>query len=247
MADPAIPASLREQLRAAETSSFRRRLVLPFGIETIDSRLTDGGFRLDSLHEIAGAGAHEDDECAATLFAAGLAGRAWGPILWVVRRRDLFAPRVAQAGLDPKRIIYAEASDDTELLAIMEEGLRHQGLGAVIGEVQRISTNATRQLQRAAEGGRTIALLLKRHGRGGSAPLRAPSAAVTRWQVGRVPSESTPLAARSRARWQLTLVHQREGESFEIVVEACDASGRCALPAPTSRPGPRTQFPRAAA
>ena len=247
MADPAIPASLREQLRTAETSSFRRRLVLPFGIESIDSRLADGGFRLDSLHEIAAAGAHEDDECAATLFAAGLAGRAWGPILWVVRRRDLFAPGVAQAGLDPKRIIYAEAGDDAELLAIMEEGLRHHGLGAVIGEVQRIGMNATRQLQQAAEGGRTIALLLKRHARGGSAPLNAPSAAVTRWRVGRIPLGPTRLAAPRRARWQLTLVRQRGGEPFEIVVEACDASGRCTLPASASRSTTTARTPRAAA
>ena len=152
MSDPAILTRLREQLRAMETGGFRRRPVLPFGISPLDARLADGGLRLDALHEIAGAGADLAEECAATLFMAGIAARAWGPVLWAVRRRDLFAPGLAQAGLDPKRVIYAEASDDAELLAIMEEGLRHRGLGAVIGEAKRVAMPATRRLQLAAEG-----------------------------------------------------------------------------------------------
>ena len=134
MSDPAVLAKLRETLSAIETGGFRRRPVLPFGLEPVDSRLADKGFRLDALHEVAGASADLADDCAATLFLAGIAARAWGPVLWVVRRRDLFAPGLAQVGLAPKRLLYAEARDDAELLAVMEEGLRHRGLGAVIGE-----------------------------------------------------------------------------------------------------------------
>ena len=123
--------------------------------------------RLDSLHEVAAATPSPSDDAAATLFLAGIAARAWGPVLWVVRRRDLFAPGLYQAGLAPERVIYAEASDDAELLALMEEGLRHRGLGAVVGEVKRAAMPNTRRLQLAAEGGKTVALLLKRahHGR----------------------------------------------------------------------------------
>ena len=36
----------------------------------------------------------------------------------------------------------------------MEEGLRHRGLGAVIGEVKRAAMPDTRRMQLAAEGGR---------------------------------------------------------------------------------------------
>ena len=65
-----------------------------------------------------------------------------------------------------------------ELLAVMEEGLRHRGLGAVIGEAKRADMTATRRLQLAAEGGRTIALLMKRHAREDSDPIGMPSAAM---------------------------------------------------------------------
>ena len=230
MADPALLESLRAQLRTLEPSGFKRRPTLPFGIADLDSRLSDHGLRLDALHEIAGASADMADDCAATLFMAGIAARAWGPVLWVVRRRDLFAPGLSQSGLDHKRLIYAEAADDGELLAIMEEGLRHRGLGAVIGEAKRADMTVTRRLQLAAEGGRTIALLLKRHAREDSDPLRLPTAAVTRWRIGCAPSTPLPAAGVGRPRWTLELARQKGGEGFEMIVEACDATGRCALP-----------------
>ncbi len=229
----AIIAELRESLKKVESDGLRRRPVLPFGIAPIDERLAPGGLRLDSLHEISAASPAPSDDAAATLFMAGIAARAWGPVLWVVRRRDLFAPGLYQAGLAPGRLIYAEAADDAELLALMEEGLRHRGLGAVVGEVKRAAMPNTRRLQLAAEGGKTIALLMKRHAREGGNPLAVPSAAMTRWRIGSAPSAPLPVgeAGVGRARWQVELVRQRGGDSAEWMMEACDETGRLALPA----------------
>lgn len=241
-------ADLREQLRSIEGGGYRRREVLPFGVSAIDTRLGDGGLRLDALHEVTGASPDMPDDCAATLFIAGIAARAWGPVLWVVRRRDLFAPGLSQAGLGAHRVVYAEAGDDAELLALMEEGLRHRGLGAVIGEAKRVSMPATRRLQLAAEGGRTIALLMKRHGRDGTDPLAVPSAAATRWRVGSAPSTPLPVAGIGRARWRLSLARQKGGETHDWIVEASDETGRCALPAKlVDRPVAAGRATRAAA
>lgn len=231
LADPAVLKQLRESLSAIETGGFRRRPVLPFGVEAVDSRLANEGLRLDALHEAAAGTPDMADDCAATLFLAGIAARAWGPVLWVVRRRDLFAPGLSQVGLAAKRLLYAEAADDNELLAIMEEGLRHRGLGAVIGEAKRADMAATRRLQLAAEGGRTIALLLRRHAREDQDPLSPPSAAVTRWRIACAPSTPLPAEGVGRARWRLECVRQKGGAPFEQHVEACDETGRCALPA----------------
>ena len=222
---------LRQTLRAIEGSSHARREALPFGIEAIDARLAAGGLRLDALHEAAAASTCLSDDAAATLFLAGIAARAWGPVLWVVRRRDLFAPALYQAGLAPERVIYAEARDDAELLQLMEDGLHHRGLGAVIGEARRVPLAATRRLQLAAEGGRTIALLLRQHGRDGADPLAVPSAAVTRWRLAAAPSAPLPVEGIGRARWHLTLERQRGGAPLDMTVEAVDETGRLALPA----------------
>ena len=224
-------AELRSALQAIEGDGPREHPRLPFGLAEIDERLAANGLRLDALHEVAGEGAGWGDDAAAVLFMAGIATRTQGPILWVVRARDLFAPGLYQAGLDPSRVLYAEARDDAELLALMEDGLRHRGLGAVIGEAKRVAMASTRRLQLAAEGGHTVALLLKRQGRQGGDPLELPSAAVTRWRVASAPSAPVPWDGLGPPCWRLQCVRQRGGDPFELQVEAPDETGRLALPA----------------
>jgi protein ImuA len=233
-------ATLREEVRAITATTHRDgvRPVLPFGVETLDERIAEGGLLTGGLHEIAGATSAIADDAAATLFVAGIAARAGGEqanILWAFGRRDLFAPGLAQAGLGPNRLIHAEAGRDPDILAVMEEGLRHGGLAAVIGEVGRIGMTATRRLQLAAEEGGTIALLLRRWRRGTADPLVESSAATTRWRIAGAPSEPLPAAIADagigRARWHVELVRQRGGEPFSCILGGCDAEGRLALSA----------------
>ena len=56
------------------------------------------------------------DGAASALFAAAIAARTQGQVLWCVTRTDLFAPSLAQAGLGPDRVIYVEAGDEKTLL-----------------------------------------------------------------------------------------------------------------------------------
>ena len=126
---------LRERLQRLEGAAGRRRLVLPFGIKAIDQHLPGGGLALGALHEVAGGGHGAIDGAAAALFAAGIAARLRGQVLWCVTRQDLFAPALAQAGLVPDRVIYVEAGDEKSVLACFEEGLRHGGLGGVVAGV----------------------------------------------------------------------------------------------------------------
>jgi protein ImuA len=205
--------------------------LLPFGIEAIDQSLADFGLRRDALHEVAADSVSWGDDAAATLFIAAIAARAQGPVLWVSRAKDLFAPGLYQAGLDPKRVLYADARDDAELLALIEDGLRHHGLGAVVGEARRVSMASTRRLQLAAEGGSTIALLLKRPARSGDDALALPSAAVTRWRISSMPSAPVAWGGLGCPRWRVACVRQRGGEPFELIMEAPDETGRLALPA----------------
>jgi hypothetical protein len=46
-----------------------------------------------------------------------------------------------------------------------------------------------------------------------------------------LPSEALPVPGIRRARWQVELIRCRAGESADFVVEACDVTGRLALPA----------------
>jgi len=168
---------------------------------------------------------------AAALFAAGIAARTRGRVLWCLTRQDLFAPALAQAGLPADRVIYVEAGDEKSVLACFEEGLRHGGLGAVVAEVSHLSMTSSRRLQLAAEGSGAIGLAVRRWRRQAEAAgFSQPTAAMTRWRVSAMPSTPLPVTGVGRARWRLELLRCRRGESAEFEVEACDAQGRLALP-----------------
>ena len=235
----AIFSELRTQIERLERGGGRRHAVLPFGIPALDEHLR-GGLALGAVHEIAEVG-----ECPAMapLFAAGILARLKGPVLWCLKRRDLFAPALASAGLHPDRVIYAEAYRETDILAAMEEGLRHRGLAGVVGEVARLGLTPSRRLQLAAEETGVTAFVL-RSGRSDD----EPSAAVTRWRLMPAPSRSLPAPGIGRERWLVELTRCRGAEANAWLLEACDAKGRLALPADLAdRSHPQERGRRAAA
>lgn len=224
--------ALRADIARIEAAGRPVHAVLPFGVPAIDDVLPGGGIRLGALHEVAGSGAGVVDGAAAALFAGGIVGRVPGMVLWCLTRMDLFAPALAQVGLDPDRVIYVEAGNETAVLACIEEGLRHGGLAGVVGEVARLSMTASRRLQLAAEATGTLGIAVRRWRRSADAvDYGQPTAAVTRWRVTAMPSEPLPVPGVGRGRWFLELLRARAGECAEFLVEACDATGHLALPA----------------
>lgn len=230
------PAQL-EQLRAQIASvgaPTRAADGLPFGVDVLDTRLAGGGLSRTGLHEIAAGTASLADDAAATLFLAGVAARlcgAGGTVIWAVTRFDLYSPGLEQVGLSPDRTLFIEAGEDKDVLAVMEDALRHGSQAAVVGEVRRADMTATRRLQLAAAEKATPAFLFRRRRRSGACPLTVASAATTRWRIGCAPSEPLGIAGVGRPRWTVELVRQRNGAPFSLIMEGCDASGRLALPA----------------
>ena len=233
-----MPGPATERLEALKQriqkldGSRRAAGVLPFGLEGIDDRLPGGGLALGALHDIAGYGRGAVDGAAAALFAAGIAARTQGQVLWCVTQPDLFAPGLAQAGLSADRLIHVEAGDEKTVLACCEEGLRHGGLGAVVGEVSYLSMIASRRLQLAAEEGKAMALIVRRWPRErDAAQFNLPTVAATRWRVTSLPSRALPVAGIGRAQWRLELLRCKSGNPADFEVEACDGQARLALPA----------------
>lgn len=222
--------SLRAQIQQIESSGRRVSLALPFEVAEIDACLPGSGLPLGALHEVGGSGNGATDGAAAALFAAGIAARTEGKVLWCLARADLFAPSLAQAGLAPERVIYVEAGDDKTVLACFEEGLRRGALGAVVAEVTRLSLTASRRLQLAAERSGTVGLALRRWRRQADAvDFGQPTASFTRWRISVLPSAPLPVPGIGRARWRVELLRCRGGESAKFELEACDGTGRLAL------------------
>jgi len=224
-------AELRQDIVKLEGRSHARG-VLPFGVEAVDKCLPGGGLALGALHEVAGMGQGAVDGAVAALFAAGIAARTSGQVVWCLRQPDLFAPGLAHAGLSTKRLIQVEAGDEKTVLACCEEALRHKGIGAVVGEVSRLSLTTSRRLQLAAEETHALCLIVRRWGREKDAmAFGQPNAAVTRWRVAPLASQTLPVRGLGRVRWRLELMRCKGGDTALFDVEACDAQGRLALAA----------------
>jgi len=237
---PSSLAALRARIARLEHPPAALHLApLRFGLAPIDDALPGGGLARGALHEVAGLGAALDHGAAAALFIAVLLARAPGPVLWVAERADLFAPALAAAGLAPERVIQAEAGRGEDVLAALEDGLRHPALLAGVGEISgRLALTASRRLALAASASGVTGFVLRRPWRTEDAALDAPSAALTRWRVGAVPSappfpDAPDVPGLGPPRWRVELWRARGGVLGGIpasfIVEGCDGQGRLRL------------------
>ncbi len=225
-----VITDLRERISSIQGEGVKKAGCLPFGVDEIDEILPGGGLAYGALHEFAGGGSGTVDGAAAALFAAGIAARTKGPIVWCLTRPDLFFPALAQAGLHPRRVIFVESDKEEDVAASMEEALSFGGLGAVVGEMVRLPMVVSRRLQLVAERTGTMALVVRRWRRQTEASdFGQPTAATTRWRVGVLPSESLPVPGIGRPKWYLELLRSRAGECREFCVGACDEQGRIGL------------------
>jgi protein ImuA len=110
----------------------------------------------------------------------------------------------------------------------MEEGLRHNALAGVVGEVERLDLTSSRRLQLAAEKSGVMALILRQPS---SRSQNDHIAAASRWRISAAPSAPHPIPQSGRARWQLDLIRSRTGHTGSWIVEAPDAQGYLHHPA----------------
>jgi protein ImuA len=224
-------AELRQKLERV-SSPGRKPAALPFGVADLDRHLPEGGLQLGHLHEVTEGGAASEHAGLAALFTAGILARVPGPVLWCLRGRDLFAPALARVGLHPDRVIYCETWKDRDVLPAMEEGLRCKGLAGVVGEVTRVSLNASRRLQLCAgETGVTSLIIRRWRNTTEKSYASEANAAATRWRVSPHPSPPSGFEDLQRQRWLVELLRARGGEPHSWILEGCDAQGHISLPA----------------
>lgn len=220
--------------------------VLTFGLPEIDGHLPGAGL-VTGLHELCPQDADLPSEAVATQVAALLLGRGSGSVVWILSRRFLFAPGLAEVGLSPSRAIFVETNNEAAILGTAEEALRNGGFGGVVLETHRLSLTASRRLQLAAESTGTVCLALRRWKRG--AEPQAGTSALTRWTVG--PQPSLARSGLPRPSWRLELVRCRGGWpsiwTVELEGEHAGAPLSLRLAAELARPTAGTAAGRIAA
>jgi protein ImuA len=235
----AVLEELRARVAALEQGGGRRsgagNGTAPLGISAIDGLLPGGGLPIGSVHEIvgeAGSGAAAGFAAALLVRIGRLAGGA-APVLWCLSRPELYGPGLAALGVDPARLVVAQARARADLLWAAEEGLRCPALLAVVAEMGGIGigTKDSRRFQLAAEAGGVTGFLLREDGPSGKGRAAPAALGVTTWRVAPAPREEGAGKGVPRARWRLELARCRGGGTGSWVVDWDDGTGDFAVAA----------------
>jgi protein ImuA len=192
-------------------------LTLPPAPNPTLRHLPEAGLAPCAVHEFRAAegAAHVSF---AVLLLAGLAAEI--PIMWI-SPAPAYPPGLAWLGLNPGRLVFAQAREDAEILGTMEVALR--GGMASVAEAKSLTRLAARRLALAAKTGGSVGFLLRR----APAFIASDSTAfATRWMITPLPSEQG--AARLRAE----LLYAKGGRPGVFIYEITEA-GHATPPALT--------------
>ncbi|WP_292091829.1 hypothetical protein [Brevundimonas sp.] len=168
-----------------------------------------------ALHDLYAAS--PADAMAGNAVGLGMAieAAAERPVVWALHEMAAqeagrpYAPGLNEMGLLPQNLLLVRVRDIQTLLAVGEEALRNQAVGAVLlsawGEARAMNLTASRRLALAARSGGATVFLAR------AAAEPAPSAAETRWSVRAVASAPLERDAPGRPAFSATRLRHRGG------------------------------------
>jgi protein ImuA len=176
----------------------------------------DKRFPLGAVHEFistAPDSAAATDAFICTLMHTFL--EAKGYCLWVNKQQDIYAPALAQFGLQPEQIIFVSVGSDKEALWVLEEALKCEGLYAVAGSIRELSFNESRRLQLAVEKSGVTGFIHRMQPRAENIV-----ACASRWKVRPLPSMTEAgFPGPGFPRWEVQLLKVRNGRPMRWELE----------------------------
>ena len=213
-----ILTRLREQISAAQ--GFKPSPIASgagFGLGDIEACFPNNVFPTGTIHEFLAK--HPEDTAASEGFIAGLLAKLMengNSCLWISRNRKLFPPSLEAYGADPQQIIFLDLYYTKEILWVMEEALKCEGLACVIAELPDIDFAQSRRLQLATEKSHVTGILLRKE------PKRSLSATAcsARWQIKPQPTEILDgIPGVGNPRWEVNLLKVKNGEGGKFYIE----------------------------
>lgn len=213
-----ILTKLREQISAAQ--GFRAAPVAPgdgFGLGAIEACFPNNVFPTGTIHEFLAE--QPEDAAASEGFIAGLLAKLMengNSCLWISRNRKLFPPSLETYGVDPQQIIFLDLYYTKEILWVMEEALKCEGLACVIAELADIDFAQSRRLQLATEKSHVTGIILRKE------PKRSLSATActARWQIKPQPTAlNDNIPGVGNPRWEVNLLKVKNGEGGKFYIE----------------------------
>lgn len=183
--------------------------ILDFGLGPVDAAFPNECFPLGAIHEFISNG--YEDSAASGGFVSCLVSTLMhngGASVWIHSSQTVFPPALKSFGVEPDKVIFINTRKEKEMLWVMEEALKCEGLAAVVGEIPEISFTASRRLQLAVEQSRVTGFILRNRPRNMNA-----NACVARWKISSLPCiPEDGLPGIGFPRWNIELLKIRNGK-----------------------------------
>lgn len=213
-----ILAQLRKQISMAQ--GFKPAPIASgegFGLGPAEACFPNNIFPTGTIHEFLSE--QPEDAAASQGFIAGLLAKLMengSSCIWISRNRKLFPPSLETFGTDPQQIIFIDLYYIKEILWVMEEALKCEGLACVIAEISDIDFAQSRRLQLATEKSHVTGFLLRKEPK---FSLSA-TACAARWQIKPAPTEIiNGIPGVGNPRWEVNLLKVKNGEGGKFVIE----------------------------
>lgn len=186
-----------------------------FGLGIIKNAFPNKIFPTGAVHELISSG--PEDGAATCGFVAGLLSSLLnkkGAAIWISQSLKIYPPALKLFGIDPDKIIFIRPKEK-EMLWVMEEALKCDGLSAVIGEIPELNFTASRRLQLAVEKSRVTGFILRNDPK-----VINTTTCVTRWKITSISSQfSGDMPGVGFPRWNVELLKVRNGTPGKWQIE----------------------------
>jgi protein ImuA len=184
----------------------------------INDSFPNAEFPLGAVHEFVYAGV--ESAAATGGFVAGVLASLMhngGACIWISACRTIFPPALKSFGIAPDKIIFIDLKKEKEMLWVLEEALKCDGLAAVVGEMPQLSFNDSRRLQLAVEQSQVTGFILRNNPRSLNT-----TACLTRWKITSLTSElAGDMPGVGFPRWTVELLKVRNGKPASWEIEFC--------------------------
>lgn len=186
------------------------------GLGAIENAFPGGIFPKRAIHEFITVA--PEQSAASDGFIAGVLSvlmQDGAACVWISTARKLFPASLSHFNADPERIIFMDVAKEKDVLWIMEEALKCEGLVAVVAELSQLSLIESRRLQLAVEHSGTTGFILRK-----DASKSASTVATARWEINPLPSLTEEgMPGVGHPRWKVALTKVRNGNPGNWILE----------------------------
>ncbi|MCX2574151.1 ImuA family protein [Pedobacter sandarakinus] len=188
-----------------------------FGLAEIEHCFPGKVFPTGTVHEFLAD--NQEEAAASEGFIAGILAKLMqhgNCCLWISRNRKLFPPSLETFGVDPQHIIFIDLYYNKQILWVMEEALKCEGIACVIAEISDVGFAQSRRLQLATEKSQVTGILLRKEAKF----ALSATTCTARWQIKPKPSHCFDyVPGVGNPCWEVNLLKVKNGQGGQFFIE----------------------------